>query len=483
MKTKERKVTIKDLKNNNATERIKKEFQKNNENYFRKTLTINPKEKEKIPSIKMQINKKGKEKKTPKGKKIVNFTRKPNKTKTLKSERNALKGKKEDENKNELKLNKSVGNLQKDLNKSDISDSNKSLNLEKENLDKIEIKNDNIEGIKNYYNVKEPSNLKDCKKDEIIKNEDFTNQQLKKKEEDGNKIEVIELKSNFLQINNEEKNNENINNNYENEIEVNNIQIYTILNDQTPKKVTFNYKEQNKNANKPYSNFVEKIKNSNVNKKKKGNIKMASILKYEEPRSKISKALKKVNLMNKISTKNNEVINKNKQLRKTINNPMISNLREEILNTKKEAYDDFAKSTRNENKYNDLEKNYNLNIEKFSGFILLKVEEGEKLWEIKLEGEIKEINNFLNREKLEINNKEIELVDKNEFETVKNEKERIQNEFLKLKEEYDKIKEILDGYENSKKIKEVPIIMSKRKNIIDEENNELKEENFEIKEI
>ena len=105
MKTKERKVTIKDLKNNNATERIKKEFQKTNENYFRKTLTINPKEKEKKPSIKMQINKKGKEKKTPKGKKIVNFTRKPNKTKTQKSEKNPLKGKKENENKNELKLN------------------------------------------------------------------------------------------------------------------------------------------------------------------------------------------------------------------------------------------------------------------------------------------------------------------------------------------------------------------------------------------
>ena len=189
-------------------------------------------------------------------------------------------------------------------------------------------------------------------------------------------------------------------------------------------------------------------------------------------------------MMNKTIGSMSKDINKNKNLRQTINNPLISHLREEILNTKKETYaDQTLKSHRNlkENKVK-----LNTNLEKYSGFVLLKFDEGEIIKEIKLEGDLEHINNIFSREKIEINNREVEFVFKDEYERIRKENEKIQNEFLKLKDEYDKQRDrdLLNTYENEKKEKEENVnLIAKMKKSVEEENNYIEEDNLKIKEI
>ena len=475
---------------------LPKKMNKNqiNDTSLRKTLFIKNKEKEKLPGLKTQNQKKEKDKISSKGKKLVNFSQKEIGIKPQKSERNLKKAKK-DELERELKLNKSVGNLQNDIfNKNDNTDSiNKSINSEKDNtinIDIVENKQDNRnkKQVDNNEKIRLPS-LKNYKKEEEIEIENPKEEILEKnsiKENDENQIQIIELKSDMFELKREEIKSENNNNNTENKKDnntqldnnnnINNTEI--IINTQANKKVTFNNEKispekQVNRKGKAYLNFVQNIKKAN---KKKKDSKITNILKFEDP-----KTIKKVNLINKSNISSYKGINKNKDLRQTINNPLISNLREDILNSKKDDYGDQINSSKNILK--DNKNNNNINFEKYSGLILLKFNEGEKMNEIKLEGEIEEINNLLNKEKIEINNKEIILVDKKEFERIKRENEKIQNEFLKLKEEYDKQRELLNYYESEKKIKEEPIVPSKKKKIIEEENNLIEEDNLKIKEI
>ena len=471
---------------------------------LRKTLFVKNKEKGKLPGSKTKNQKKEKNKISPKGKKLVNFSQKEIGIKPQKSERNLKKAKKE-EAERELKLNKSVGNLKNDIfNKKDNSySSNKSINSEKDtiNIDIIENKyekdNRNMKQVDNNEKIRQPS-LKNYKKEEDIENEKLQNEETIvkniQKQDDENQIQIIELKSDMLELKreefkkeNEDRNNINENkkdNNNQNDINNKNSKNEEIYNSQSNKKVVFNNenklpeKQTNKKGNKAYLNFVQNIKKAN--KKKKDN-KITNILKYEDPKSKLTNIIKKVNFINKAIMPAYKGINKNKDLRQTINNPLISNLREDILNSKKEAYGEQINSCKNILK--DNKNNNNINSEKYSGLILLKFNEGEKIKEIKLEGQIEQINNILSKEKIGINNKEIILIDKNEFERIQKENEKIQDEILKLKEENDKQRELLNYYENEKKSKEEPASTAKRKKTIEEENNQFEEDNLKIKEI
>ena len=468
-----------------------------NEAPFRKTIVNKNKDKEKFTLSK------NKNKKTEKEKQNLKGRNESQKIKPQKSERN-LKNAQKLEIDRELKLNKSVGNLKKDIfdnNNNEDSDSvNKSMNSEKDNVIIPEIKkeqiqeNRNLKLIDNNDKIRQ-SSLKNYKKEEDAPKNEELNSNIQNRE--GNQIEIIEIKSNLLQLNNEEIKKENINNdinlNINNSIQNNLNNKNDILNPQSQKKVSFNSnnenissdkqvsKEQNKKGNKAYLNFVQNIKNS---QKKKNDNKITNLLKNEDPKTKLTNIIKKVNMINKITAPSHKGVDiKNRDMRQTINNPFISRLREDILNAKKESNaEQNNNSCRNILKDNKIK--LNTNIEKFSGLILLKFEEGVMIKEIKLEGDIENINNIFIEEKIQINNKDIEMVAKDEYDRIKKENEKIQNEFLKLKEDYDKQRDLLSNYENEKKAKEEESnIITKKKKTTEEENIQIEEDNLKIKEI
>ena len=471
-----------------------------NEAPFRKTIVNKNKDKEKKDKEKFTLSKNNNNKseienQNPKGRNDSQ------KIKPQKSERD-LKNAQNLEIDRELELNKSIGNLKKDIfdNDNEKSDSaNKSINSEKDNVMIPEIKKEQIQENRNLKltdnndKIIQPS-LKNYKKEEDTPKNEELNINIQKREE--NQIEIIEIKNNLLQLNNEEIKKENINNdinlNINNNIQNNIINKNDILNPQSQKKVTFNpnkenissdkqvSKEQNKKGNKAYLNFVQNIKNS---QKKKNNNKITNILKNEDPKTKLTNIIKKVNMINKVTAPSHKGVDiKNRDIRQTINNPFLSRLREDILNAKKESN---AEQNNNscKNILKDNKIKLNTNIEKFSGLILLKFEEGVMIKEIKLEGEIEKINNIFIEEKIQINNKDIEMVAKDEYDRIKKENEKIQNEFLKLKEDYDKQRDLLSNYENEKKAKEESNIITKKKKTKEEENIQIEEDNLKIKEI
>ena len=453
-----------------------------NNTSLRKTFFLN--NKEKISSLKMQTQKKEKDNKDHKGKKVVNFSGRRNIIKTQKSEKNLMNSEK-DENQKELKLNKSVGNLKKNIfNKKNFNSEslNQSSYSENEDINKSESKNINSynkQSIKN--NSKNEENLK------IVEfNEEPLNRIKINVPEEENQLEIVEIKTNFLQLEKEKLKNKEINNsetininklNEENQIsEVNKKFKF----EENNENVDLDKKEQNNKENKAYTKFVQNIRKSNA-KKKNNNI-ATNLLKYEEPKKKFANIVKKVNFINKSLKSLNKEENKNKNLRATINNPLISKLREDILYIKEEKNNEQQNNSC-KNILKDINNNQ-YNIDKnSSGIILIKLEKGEKKSEINLEGEIEDINEIFIREKIEINKKQVILIDINELEKIKKENEKIKEELLKLKEESKKQKEKLLNYENEKKIKEKPLLTSIKKKTKEEENNQIEEDNIKIKEI
>ena len=399
--------------------------------------------------------KKEKEKQNAKTKKLVNFVNNQLLMKQQKSERKLIKDNNEEDDDIELKLNKSVA-----LFKNDIYDNN---NLEetsyvesnKNLIDEKKIQENNINKIKNNENnnEKRQPNLKTYKKEEEI-NKEESKEKVSNPQEEQNKIEVIELKCDNLQINKVELNDEDIKDfiKADNNIDNENAKL---------KKVCFNNDNDNitpeKPKNREISNNKEQNKKVNTIKKssknKKGN--KSNLLKTEEPKStkqatktKVSNAIKKVNMANKTV----KYQNLSNDLRQTVGIPFLQNLRHEIMskqNNNQKGLNEQNKSHKNLLEEINIDDNiktitiFNHNDENYTGLALLKYKEGEKVKEIKLEGTIDNINDLLNKEKIEINNKEIVLIDKNELEKLKKENEAFQNQFFKLKEEYDKQRELL----------------------------------------
>jgi hypothetical protein len=160
---------------------------------FRQTMKKNEKERAKMPALKVQGNKNEKDKKSPKVKRLVNFTKKLMVLNPHQKSERFLKNKNGDSN--DMKVNKSVGNLKDNLN--DWQDSgNQSINNEDKNDNResrtIRITDDNMD-----------SNLKMNKTQEIkndLKEEKGIS--LKGSQEDllQNNLDIIQTKKEEKQL-------------------------------------------------------------------------------------------------------------------------------------------------------------------------------------------------------------------------------------------------------------------------------------------
>ena len=202
----------------------------------------------------------------------------------------------------------------------------------------------------------------------------------------------------------------------------------------SPKKTLT--KDSRKN-HKAYSNFIQNLKKAN--KKKKGG-KIANLLriedprtKHEDPKAKLSRAIKKLSMLNRTIIHTYKGINsKEKDLNKTLNpNPISSSMREDILNTKEE----LEHEQKNLSYKNVVENNAKNN---YTGIVLLKYEEGTKISEIKLEGDIEDINDLFMKNNIEINDEKIELIYKNELKKLKKAYDQLEKEYSRLNEEYER---------------------------------------------
>ena len=202
-------------------------------------------------------------------------------------------------------------------------------------------------------------------------------------------------------------------------------------------------KESKKN-HKAYSNFIQNLKKAN--KKKKGG-KIANLLriedprtkhedprtKHEDPKAKLSRAIKKLSMLNRTIIHTYKGINnKEKDLNKTLNpNPLSSSMRENIFNTKEESeHEQKNLSSKNANENNV--------IDNYTGIVLSKYEEGKKIIEIKLEGDIGDINYLFKKNNIEINDEKIELIYKDELQKLKKAYDNLEEEYARLKEEYER---------------------------------------------
>lgn len=310
---------------------------------------------------------------------------------------------------------------------------------DKKNNNDLEVNDKELNNNENYNNLNqnnENNDIKDKISDnnkEIIEDNNYENQNLE-----------IDKKVTFsANINH----NEEINNNQNLDNINKKFTLKNINSNNSPERMA--KKDTNKKNQKAYSNFIQNIKKANKQKK---NGKLTNLLKLEDPRAKrdepkvrLSRAIKKIKLLNRTMLHSYKGINtKEKDLSKTINNNQgLKNLREDIFNTKEEVgFSQQHLSCKN------IKENNNNVSKDFSGIIIIKYEDGEKMFEAKLEGDLEEINAVLKRKNIEINDKEIELVYKEDFENLKHGNERIEQEYFKLRDKYDKQKELLDYYKN-----------------------------------
>lgn len=465
---------------------------------FRQTMKKNEKERAKMPALKVQGNKNEKDKKSPKMKRLVNFTKKLMVLNPHQKSERLLKNKSGDSN--DMKVNKSVGNLKDNLNDWQDSINNEDKNDNRESRT-IRITDDNMDSnlkmnktqeIKNDLKEEKGISLKGSQEDLLQNNLEIT--QTKKEE----MKEEMQLKNDEKkdEINNEK---DNTNNCQENENMASTAQI--------TKKVAFTEnkeskssgknlnKEQNNKSNKAYHNFVQGLQKSNTKKKNK----FSNLVKPEDPRIKMANAVKKFGILSKsIKNINNATNANNDKPQPTVKNPLISALRGEIKNIMDDKDVPKAISTKNILNVNDIDDNndinndinesnkikMNQNLEKFTGLILLKFNEGEKVLEIKLNGPIGNINAIFNKEKIEIDNKEVELIYKSDLERLRKENEAIESQYFKLRDEFDHQRELLENLEKEKKLKEEQFIFNAlRKKTIENENKNNEEGRLKIKEI
>lgn len=412
------------VKQNDEKEEIKQPIQQEQKEIIKRPVEYEKKEIAKLPE-------------SPKEKKVIKQEEKNNNECENKEKINQMKEPYIEEDKNNqvkiIEMKNSITQLKKGELKHEDKKNNNDLdvkdkeqnNNDKENYNDLNENKENID-INN-------NNISDNNK-EIIEDNNYENQnsEIDKK---------VTFSSNI-------NHNEDINNNNQNLDDINKIFTFKSINsNNSPERVT--KKDTNKKNQKAYSNFIQNIKKAN---KKKKNGKLTNLLKLEDPMAKrdapkvrLSRAIKKIKLLNRTMLHSYKGTNtKEKDLSKSINNNQaLKNLREDIFNTREEA----GYSQQNLSCKNIKENNNNVSND-FSGIIIIKYEDGEKMFEAKLEGDLNEINEILKRQNIEINDKEIKLVYKEELENLKHGNERIEEEYFKLREKYDKQKELLDYYKN-----------------------------------
>ena len=415
------------IKKNEEKEVIKPPIQQEQKEIIKRPVELEKKEIAKTPEspkIKKIIKKEEKNDDEYKQKEKLNQTKEP----YIEKEKN-----------NQEKIIEMKNSITK-LKKGELKHEDKKNNNELELNDKEQNNNDNDNKNENYNDLNENKENKDINNNisdnnkEIIEDNNYENQNLE-----------IDKKVKFSSNIN---NNEDINNNNQNLNDINKIFTFKSNNsNNSPERIA--KKDSNKKNQKAYSNFIQNIKKAN---KKKKNPKLANLLKLEEPMAKrdapkvrLSRAIKKIKLLNRTMLNSYKGTNtKEKDMSKSINNNQaLKNLREDIFNTREEA----GYSQQNLSCKNIKENNNNVSTD-FSGIIIIKYEDGEKMFEAKLEGDLNDINGILKRQNIEINDKEIELVYKEDLENLKHGNERIEEEYFKLRKKYDEQKELLDYYKN-----------------------------------
>ena len=163
-------------------------------------------------------------------------------------------------------------------------------------------------------------------------------------------------------------------------------------------------KEQSgKKERKAYLNFIQNIKKANQNKQNK-----SKNLFEVDPKIKLIKAVKKMNILNKALFNN---------YNKTHSGALGDSQKreEESINTKKRS------NTTYESYKEDI-------IDDYNGLILLKQNQGVNVFQIKLVGTLEEINRLFKNNNIEINGEKVELIYSKELEKLRKKSEINDNE-------------------------------------------------------
>ena len=163
-------------------------------------------------------------------------------------------------------------------------------------------------------------------------------------------------------------------------------------------------KEQSgKKERKAYLNFIQNLKKANKNKENK-----SKNLFEVDPKIKLIKAVKKMNILNRALFNN---------YNKTHSGVLRDSKKkeEENLKTKKRS------NTTYESYKEDI-------IDDYNGLILLKQNQGVNVFQIKLEGTLEEINKLFKNNKIEINGEKVELIYSKELEKLRKKSELYDNE-------------------------------------------------------
>ena len=348
----------------------------------------------------------------------------PNQLEIIEVKSNIVQYKKEDAKEDNNKDNNNNNN-DNNYNNNDINYKNNN-DINYNNNNDINYNNNN----NNYYDHNNDNDNNDNNNNKMINIENYDDNNDKTQNIDNN-YKSLDIKGNSP-LKNNNFSYKDINNPQNLKVPDSNKKSDNINN--SPKKTIT--KEPKKN-HKAYSNFIQNLKKAN--KKKKGG-KIANLLriedprtKHEDPKAKLSRAIKKLSMLNRTIIHTYKGINsKEKDLNKTLNpNPLSSSLREDILNTKEES----GHEQKNLSCRNVIENNANDN---YTGIILLKYEEGTKISEIKLEGDLEDINALFMKNNIEINDEKIELIYKDELQKLKKAYDKLEKEYSRLKEEFDR---------------------------------------------
>ena len=214
-------------------------------------------------------------------------------------------------------------------------------------------------------------------------------------------------------------------------------------------------RESNKKGKKAYLNFIQNIKKANKNKKNK----VKNLLEVD-PKIKLSKAPNKISILNKAFINTYKDIHKDENV-KELENPKKE---EEKIISNSNVYDTYTE---------ELKKGY-------TGFILLKQNQGANIFQIKLEGTLEEINNIFKTHKIEIDGGPVELIHTKELEELRSRGVKNENEKNK-KMEIEKINNI--GIKETKETKEEPLLAAVRKKAMENEIIKKEEDDIKIKEM
>ena len=317
-----------------------------------------------------------------------------------------------------------------------------------------------------YKNEKEEKEEKEEEKKEE-KEEQIERQKEEKKEEENLEDQNIIIISEENRNEETKNNNENTIDNYimhNHSVEVRNREksaksskINSIRNSSMNKDMNNTQIKENKKEKKAYLRFIQNIKKANKNKLNK-----TKNMFQADPKMKLVKAVKKMNLLNKafINTYKNIHLQEEKEKRKK--EEEILKQIENITKPKDNAYDNTIEEEKTG----------------YTGFVLLKQNKGANIFQIKLEGTLEQINAIFKKNKIEIDGGQVELIHTKELEKLRNKNENSEKGDVSIRIENETI-----NNSEMKEVREEPILAVVRKKAMEADNVKRDEDNIRIKEM